>query len=79
MNKHFFQILAVLSFSLILFGCPAEHQVKPHTNEVPAEPVAPPPQTAKLQPILQLDTGGHTSIIRDLIVTSDKKIPDFMQ
>jgi len=71
MNKHFFQILILLSFSLILFGCQATG-VKTTESEIPAEPIAP-PQNTKLQPILQLDTGGHTSIIEDLIVTSDKK------
>ncbi len=30
-------------------------------------------ETPKLEPVLRLDTGGHTSIIRKFAVTSDKK------
>ncbi len=46
---------------------------KPDVSPYEPPPISHSKEKPELEPVLRLDTGGHTSIIRDLIVTSDKK------
>ncbi len=66
-------LLPFILIPVLLAGCVV---ITPKSDPFPKPPlVSKPnhPQTTKLEPILRLDTGGHTNMINDLLVTSDKK------